>query len=132
MTLVKYLILMILATLFCWAAFFIVVYSVNPLQTVFLGFVLFYVSLFFAVTGLASIIGFLVRYFFNKNQFIIQQVKIAFRQAVWFGVLIIVGLFLQSQGLIAWWNLLILLIILTSLEMMFLKNSKEKYETRIK
>ncbi|MBU4360816.1 hypothetical protein KKC16_01435 [Patescibacteria group bacterium] len=129
MTLSKYLILMILATLFCWTAFLIVVYSVNPLQTVFLGFVLFYVSLFFSVTGLAAIIGFLVRYFFNKNQFIGQQVKIAFRQGIWFGVLIIVSLFLQSQGLIAWWNLLILLIILASLEMMFLKNNNYATKT---
>jgi len=117
---------MILATLFCWAAFLIVIYSINPLQTVFLGFVLFYISLFFAVTGLASIVGFLARYFFNKNQFISQQVKISFRQAVWFGILIVVSLFLQSQGLIAWWNLLILLIILISLEMMFLKQNETR------
>ncbi len=130
MSLSKYLILMILATLFCWASFFIVVYSINPLQTVFLGFVLFYTSLFFSITGLASIIGFLARYFFNKNQFIGQQVKISFRQAIWFGVLIVVSLFLQSQGLIAWWNLLILLIILASLEMMFLKQNNN-YATKI-
>lgn len=128
MTIAKYLILMILATAFCWAAFFIVIYSVNPLQTVFLGFTLFYVSLFFSVIGLAAIIGFLVRYIFNKSQFISQQIKISFRQAIWFGVLIIVSLFLQSQALISWWNLLILLVILIALEMMFLK----KNETRIK
>ncbi len=121
MTLSRYLILMIVATLVCCVAFFIVIYSVNPFNTVFLGFVLFYTSLFFSITGLASIVGFVSRYFLNKNQFITQQVIISFRQAVWFGILIIVSLFLQSQELVAWWNLLILLIILIVLEMMFLK-----------
>lgn len=119
MSLSKYLILMICATLFCWAAFLIVLYSIDPFSTISLGLFLFYCALFFTVVGTLSLIGFLIRYFFNKHQFITQQVVISFRQAIWFGILIIVGLYLQSQSLVAWWNLLILIILLGIIEYAF-------------
>ena len=126
MNLTKYLTLMSLATLLSWIAFLVVIFSVNPFETVILGFVLFYTSLFFAITGTLSLIGFLIRYFINKNQFITQQVVISFRQAILFSILIITGLYLQSYNLVAWWNLLILIIILMFVEITFLAINKKQ------
>lgn len=124
MSLSKYLLLMIIATIFCWAAFLIVINAVNPLATVALGYALFYVSLFCALVGTLSVIGFLVRFIFNKNQFIIQQVKTSFRQGVWFAILVVGGLYLQSQGLVAWWNLLIFVVLLVVVEIFFVSSQK--------
>ena len=128
MSLSKYLILMIIATLFSWAAFCIVLYSVDPFSTVTLGFILFYLSLFFALVGTLSLLGFLIRYIFNKEEFITQQVIVSFRQAIWFGILIVVGLYLQSQNLVAWWNLLILLAILVFIEYCFISVNNRTYK----
>lgn len=116
MNLTKYLILMVLATLLSWAAFLIVIFSIDPFATTSLGFALFYLSLFFVLTGSLSIFGFIIRYIFNKSQFINQQVIISFRQAILIAVLILVGLYLQSQNLVTWWNLVILIVLLVVVE----------------
>lgn len=123
MSLSKYIILMLVATLFCWGAFLIVLYSVNPFATTDIGFVLFYTSLFFALTGTLALVGFILRYIFNKTQFITEQVIVSFRQALLFALLIVVSLFLQSQQLIAWWNLLILIFLLVLIEFSFASQS---------
>ena len=127
MSLTRYLILMTLATLLCWGAFLIVIYSVDPFETVTLGFVLFYLSIFFALVGILSLIGFLVRYIFNKNQFITQQVIVSFRQAILLAILVTASLYLQSNGLIAWWNLLILVVLLVVIEIGFMYGSKASH-----
>jgi len=110
---------MILATLLCWAAFLIVLYNVDPFSTVGLGLVLFYLSLLFTLIGTLSLVAFIIRYIFNKNQFITQQVIASFRQAILFSVLVVVALYLQSKELIAWWNLLILIVLLVVVEIGF-------------
>lgn len=128
MNLSRYLILMTLATLLCWSSFFIVISSVNPFSTSLSGFILFYLSLLFSIIGTLSLLGFLVRNLFNKNQFITEQVIVSFRQSVWFSILIIVGLYLQSQKLAAWWNLLILLVLLLVLEFYFVYRGDDEEE----
>lgn len=119
---------MILATLLCWASFFIVINSVNPLNTSVLGFVFFYSSLFLSLIGTLSVLGFLLRHWFNKNQFISEQVVISFRQSIWLSIIIVVGLYLQSQRLATWWNLLILLVLMIVLEFYFIYQSEETLE----
>ena len=114
---------MTLATLLCWASFIIVVNSVNPFNTSVLGFIFFYSSLFLSLIGTLSLLGFLLRHLLNKNQFISEQVVISFRQSIWLSIIIIVGLYLQSQKLAAWWNLLILLFLMLVLEFYFIYQS---------
>jgi len=111
---------MITATLLCWVAFCVVLYSINPFETILLGFLLFYISLFLAAVGTLSLLGFTFRYIFNKNAFITSQVVVSFRQAVLFATLIVISLYLQSQNLITWWNLLILIILLIVIESSFI------------
>ncbi len=124
MTLKRYLFLMILGTLFCWAAFFIVVNSVNPYATVALGFWLFYLSLFFALSGTFALAGFMWRNLVNKNQFISEQVWLSFRQGFLLALLLVLSLFLMSQDLLTWWNLLLLIAILLVVEFFFLAKTK--------
>lgn len=130
MTLNRYLILMSLATLLCWASFFIVIFSVNPFNTTLLGFIFFYSSLFLSVLGTVSLVGFLLRHLFNKNQFVSQQVIISFRQSIWLSLILIIGLYLQSQKLTTWWNLLILILLMILLEFYFIyhNNNEEEVE----
>lgn len=120
MSLKQYLFLIISATAISIIAFLIVINSINPTATNLLGFTLFYLSLFFSVTGILALILFLFRNAFNSTLFLKDKVLISFRQAFLIGVLICVGLFLQSQKLIAWWNLIILILILFIIEYGFL------------
>jgi len=109
MTLKKYLMVTALATAVCWTVFLFVSSVINPELTSWLGFLLFYLSLFMAVSGTASLIGFLIRFVALKHELAFYAVKIAYRQSFLFALFIIAILVLLSQDLFTWLNLFMLI-----------------------
>lgn len=113
-------------TVICWFAWFFVALTVNPNETNWIGFVLFYVSLFLAIIGATTIIGFVVRFVALKRNLAFRAVKEAFRQSFLFASLVIIGLLLQSHDLFTWLNLLFLVIGLSILEFFLLSYTSYK------
>ena len=128
MTLKSYLTLMIIATLACWGAFIFVLSSVNPEITNALGFVLFYSSLFLAVSGTAAIVGFVIRFWLLKQKLAFYSVKSAFRQSFLFALLVIAILLLLAKGFFTWFNVFLIIIILAVLEFFLISYRNNKYE----
>lgn len=124
MTLKKYLITMIIMTILCWFAFVYVLFSINPDITNWIGFSLFYVSLFLALVGSAAIIGFVVRFITLKQELAFYLVREAFRQSFLFALLIVVSMFLLSRDLFTWMNLFFLIASLSVLEYFLLSYDK--------
>jgi len=124
MTLKVYLTLMVITTLICWTAFAFVLWTVNPEQTNWSGFLLFYLSLFLAITGSATIVGFLIRFRSLKRELAFRLVKTAFRQSFIFAFLIVSTLFLLSRDLFTWLNLALLVVGLSVLEFFMISYSK--------
>ena len=123
MTLKKYLNLMTVLTVICWVIWVLVLVLINPQQSDLIGFVLFYFSLFLALLGTISIFGFLIRVWLKKKP-IFKQVEIAFRQAIWLGLLVSVIFVLKGLGLLRWWNALFLVLFLIFLELFFLLSNR--------
>jgi hypothetical protein len=126
MTLGKYLFLMALATLLCWGALALVVFFVDPESSGNFGILIFFLAVFFAITGTAALLGFLLRHFFQPHEFAAFKVKNSFRQGIWLGLIVVITLYLFSQDLAAWWNLLILILFFSALEIFFVGLRKEK------
>lgn len=126
MTLRKYLILMSLASLVCWLAFILVIYYMNPISSGMIALIFFYLSLFLAIVGTFAIIGFLLRTKVLSGELIFKQVAVTFRQALWFGILAVFSLWLQSKNLLTWYNLSLQIIVLLILEFFFLSTKKDK------
>ncbi len=126
MTLKGYLTTMIIGSLICWACWIFVIFIVNPEQTNWIGFLLFYLSLFLALIGTASILGFLIRFVILKQELVFRLVKDAFRQSFLFAFLIIASLYLLSHNLFSWTNLFFLVIGLSVFEF-FLLSYEEKH-----
>jgi len=124
MTLKKYLIIMIVMTLLCWFGFIYVIFSINPDITNWIGFSLFYVSLFLALVGTSALIGFVVRFISLKQELVFYLVKEAFRQSFLFSSLIVISLLLLSRGLFTWMNLFFLIASLSILEYFLLSYDK--------
>ncbi len=93
-----------------------VLWTVNPDITNWLGFLLFYFSLFFALSGTAAIVGFLIRFIGLKRELVFNSVKSAFRQSFLFAFFIVAILYLLSHNLFSWLNLFLLIIGLSLLE----------------
>lgn len=124
MTLRLYLVVMILTTLVCWIAWLYTVFTVDPDVTNWIGFLLFYVSLFLSIVGTAAITGFLVRFIVLRQRLLFNSVKEAFRQSFLFAILIIISLVLLSRDLFTWMNLSFLVVGLSVLEFFLLEYDK--------
>lgn len=124
MTLKKYLAVMAVATAICWTVFLFVASVINPEMTNWIGFFLFYVSLFMALSGTAALGGFLVRFVALKRELAFHAVRIAFRQSFLFSLFVISLLVLLSQDLFNWLNLIMLVVVFTIAETVMISSSK--------
>ena len=130
MTLRAYLIIMTLATLTCWGIFGVVLNTVDPFVTNWIGFMLFYISLFLSIMGTAAIMGFLVRFACLKHELAFRSVKAAFRQSFLFGFLLVAVLFLISQDLFTWLNLILLVLGLSVVEYFLISYDRSRIMRR--
>ncbi len=126
MTLKSYLFVMGVLTAICWGIFLFVANLVDPEATNWFGFLLFYLSLFLALSGFVSVIGFLVRFVALKKKLAFNLVKISFRQSFLVSLFVIMLLIMKSQHLFNWFNLLLLLIIFLILELFLISYKKSR------
>lgn len=126
MTLKKYLAVMVLATAVCWTIFLFVASVINPDSTNGIGFFLFYLSLFMALSGTGSLIGFLIRFVALKRDLAFHAVRIAFRQSFLFALFVISTLILLSQDLLNLLNLIMLIIVFVIIETVMISSAKNR------
>ena len=127
MSLSKYLIIMTFSAILGWIAWILVLVYVDPYKAGFVGFVFFYLSLFFALIGTLSVIGYFIRSKIHKEELTYQQVSNAFRQAILLAILVSGSLFLKSLGLLNWFNIIIFIIALVLLEVFYLSRKSNKW-----
>lgn len=126
MTLKKYLMLTALATAVCWTVFLFVSSVINPELTSWLGFLVFYLALFMAISGTASLIGFLIRFVALRHELAFYAVKVAYRQSFMFALFIVAILMLLAQGLFNWLNLFMLIAVFVITEMVMIHSQKNR------
>lgn len=95
---------MFFTTLLSWFAWGVVVFYTNPESLSILGFLIFYLALFFSLIGTFALIGLELRIHFSYNEILFKHIAPSFRQAVLLSLIIVVTLFLQSQQLLNWWD----------------------------
>lgn len=124
MSLKNYLMIIGISTLICWLSCILVIVFINPYQTGWLSFMFFYASLFLALIGTFSLLGFGLRFLMNKNEILYKQVNIASRQAVLLALLVVSICVLQSQRLLFWWNIIVLVFLVTLVEVLLILKKK--------
>lgn len=125
MTLKNYLIFMSVTTGICWGAFAFVAGLVDPLKTNWLGFLLFYFSIFLALAGTFALVGFVFRFIIFKGEVAFRAVKLAFYQSFVFSSFVVVLLLLASRDLLTWLNFCLLALIFLVLEFFVASHSKK-------
>lgn len=105
MKLKQYIIVMLMATLLCWASFVVVLFNIDPFTSNSLGFIFFYLSLCFAFVGSFSLLFFLAySYLVKVPPPIYRLVTKSFKQSLILSLVLIFLLFLQGRGLLTIWN----------------------------
>ncbi len=125
MTLKQLLIIMLLATAICWLSWLTVVWQIDPTETAILGPGLFYLSLFFSLIGTLFLISFTWRKMFCKYAMDYKIVSTSFRQSIFFSLIVVGILYLQSQNLLNWWSVSLVVIVITLIEGFFLSMRKQ-------
>jgi signal transduction histidine kinase len=126
MTLRTYLALMTVATLIAWLGFGIVVLTIDPTTTNWLGIGLFYITLLVCLMGTAAIIGFVVRFLFLRHELIARSVVVAFRQGFLVALLVTIILFFLAHNLFNTLNVILVILGLTALEFLLLSLESDR------
>jgi len=116
MSLTRYFTLVIIATILAWISWAVVLTQVNPQSAGIDGFLFFYLSLFLSLVGTFALVGLAIRMHTQPHHLPYYLVLLSFRQGLFFAFLTIGLLFLQSKHLLAWWNVLLLVVALTGIE----------------
>ena len=124
MTLRWYLVLMSIITTVSWVALLFVMMMIDPSATNWIGFSLFYASLFFSLVGTTAIIGFVVRFYILKKELAFRAVSEAFRQSFLFAIFMIVVLILLSRHLFNWISIITLILALSLIEFFLISYNK--------
>jgi hypothetical protein len=111
---------MTLCTIVSWAVWGTVVSLVDPDTGGIIGVLFFYTSLGLALVGTNSVIGLLIRSRLNRTELISRLAAISFRQALWFSLVIILAMILQSYKMLTWWIMAIAVLVLVITEFFFL------------
>ena len=115
----KYISLLIFSTLFSLFSFLLVVTKINPENTNFIGFLIFYLTLFFTLSGTFSLFMIAMRWIFIKNLAFFTNIKISLRQSLLFSSTIVSFLILKSINVLRWWNIILIIGIVVGVELFF-------------
>jgi len=105
---------LVFATLLAGVCLVAILIYFDPTVSGSLVFVLFYLSLLITSTGIFTSISLFIRRISQKRRFpllpsrAIRQLEVSFRQGLLLAVILVAALILQSQRILAWWHLIIL------------------------
>jgi len=117
MNLLAYLVGLVLVSVIAGACLAAILVYFNPFTSGLLVFILFYLSLFIASSSVFTLIGWIMRVISKKRtsplpkKEAIHRFEISFRQGMFLSAILIASLILQSQNILLWWNLLILMLV---------------------
>jgi hypothetical protein len=89
-----------------------------------LGMIMFYISLFFALTSTFSLIGFLSRIYFNNNEIFASHFNVAIRQGILLSICLITCTILLTANILKWWNTIIIFALIIFIEFYFINREK--------
>jgi len=120
MTLRSYLWVVKIVTLFSFIALALVVYFIDPEKTGWAGKTIFYLVLFFALSGLLNLVLIKLRKIWGGEEAVILNIALSSRQSALLSLILVGLLFLQGLQILVWWMGLLLAASVFLIELYFL------------
>lgn len=121
----RYISIIALSGLFAWLAFFVVLFKMNPYESMGLALSFFYISIFVALSCTFTVIGFYFRIWLFKNEIFYKHINIALRQGIILSLIVIFCLIFQMLKLLTWWSSFLLVLIAVLVEAYFSSKDSE-------
>ena len=113
----QYLMTIGLTALVSWVAWAMVIIKLDPYTSTGLALGLFFISLFFALIGTFTIIGFALRRWIGKNEIYYHHLSVSLRQGLLLSMCTLMCISLLIMGALKWWNGLLVVTIAVLMEM---------------
>ena len=115
----RYLLIVGIAGLVSWVAWFIVLNKLDPFESMGISLSLFFLSMFFALSCTFTIVGFYFRLWLNKNEIYSQHISIAFRQGIELTIIALGCILFLIIGVLTWWSGFLLILCVSLVELYF-------------
>ena len=119
----RYISIIASAGLMAWIAWGLVFTKLSPYENMELSLILFFITIFIALSSTFTVFGFYFRVWLFKNEIFYKHINIALRQGVFLGLIAVFCLVFQMLRVLTWWSGLLLIVIAVLLEFYF--SSKE-------
>lgn len=116
-----YLSLIGLGTVLSWFAWSIVLFTMSPKESGWIGFFMFYVTFGTAIAGTLTILFSIIRIYFLRRKVIEREIRISFRHAVLCAFIATASLVISAAGRFSFWYMLGLLVVSVAIEYLFLQ-----------
>lgn len=126
MSLVRFLIILGAGTLLSWTAWVLVLMTLDPVSGGLVALMLFHGSFFLALFGSATIIGFFLRYWMEKEKILFRQIAIAVRHGLIVATGSTLALLLQGQRLLNVWSIIAIVALAVVIELFFLAGQTKR------
>jgi hypothetical protein len=125
MTYKKYILALLTSAIIAWFAWFLIIYKLNPYETMSIALPFFFLTLFIALSCTFAIIGFYFRLWLFNNEIFFKHINIALRQGIFLSLITIFCLVFQMLRVLSWWSGILLLFIIALMEFFFSSKSSE-------
>jgi len=124
MTLRSCLMGLIVSSVLCFIAWVLILLNVDLETAGWQGFLLFYLSLFFTLVSLLTLVEFFIRSKILSSKPIFAQAGISFRHSILFSIIAIGTLIFQGLRMLSWQNALLLIVGVVILEFYFINRER--------
>jgi hypothetical protein len=121
-----YLFLIALGTALAWFSWSIVLFTMNPFDSGWIGFSMFYLTVGMALAGMLTIFFSCIRIYLLHRKVIEREIRISFRHAVLCAFIAIASLMLTASGHFSAWYMFGLLLLSVGVEYLFLQAHRGK------
>jgi len=126
MTVKKFIYILGLAAMVTSLAFWSVVMTIDPVKASILGFILFYLAFFVMLVVWLTLVSFICRKVFSRGYLDpSENAQRSLRQSLWWSLIVIVAVYLQTKGLLTWLNVALLILFLAVVEFFILSFKKK-------
>ncbi len=121
----KNILILALVAIMSWTAWLVVLFKLSPNNHTELALLFFFLSLFFALFASFTIILFLIRYFFIKDDLSNRILNVSVRQGLLLSFLSIFILIFQLLRVLNWWTGILTIVLIAFLEYYFSYNESK-------
>lgn len=121
----RYIAIILVAGLFSWLGWILIVNKLSPYENVGIVLALVFLTFFIALASTFTVLGYYFRLWLFKNEIFYKHINVSLRQGVLLALIAVFSMVFQMLRVLNWWSGMLILLITVLLEMYFSSRDSE-------